>query len=136
MDTYQQINGARPAPPPRFTAGPALAAWQINRVEAIVALHMGRTMTVPEMAAAAGLGRCQFARAVKASLGCSPHAWLMRRRVEHARWLMLHTRESLAEIALLCGLSDQSHLTRLFRRVTGQTPGRWRREARGWPPAA
>ncbi|WP_164868050.1 helix-turn-helix domain-containing protein [Rhodovarius crocodyli] len=108
----------------------------MSRVEAFVAMHMDRLITVPEMAAAAGLGRCQFARLLKARLGCTPHGWLTRRRIAHARWLILNSDASLADIALACGLSDQSHLTRLFRRVMGQTPGRWRRAMRAAPPSA
>jgi AraC-like DNA-binding protein len=41
--------------------------------------------------------------------------------------MMLFTKEPLASIALACGLADQSHLTRLFRRVVGVSPASWRR---------
>jgi len=48
-------------------------------------------------------------------------------RVELARTLMLTTSESLSQIALSCGLVDQAHLCRCFRRVMGTTPAVWRR---------
>ena len=55
------------------------------------------------------------------------------RRMERAKTLMLTTRDSLCQIALACGLCDQSHLNRLFRRVVGTSPWAWRREhARCW----
>jgi AraC-like DNA-binding protein len=39
---------------------------------------------------------------------------------------MLTTRASLSEIALRCGMSDQSHFTRSFRRIVGESPSSWR----------
>jgi AraC-like DNA-binding protein len=61
------------------------------------------------------------------------HGYVMRKRVEMAQELMLSTSEPLSSIALICGLSDQSHLTRWFRRVLGQTPAFWRRMRRRAP---
>ena len=50
----------------------------------------------------------------------------MQRRLERAKALMRRTNEPLAEIAYRVGFSDQSHLTSIFRRETGLTPGRYR----------
>jgi AraC family transcriptional regulator len=53
----------------------------------------------------------------------------MRRRIERAKILkilMPRTRQPLASIALEAGFTDQFHLTRVFRRETGMTPGRFR----------
>ena len=44
---------------------------------------------------------------------------------------MLTTRFTLSEIALSCGMSDQSHFTRSFRRIVGETPHLWRQTRRG-----
>ncbi|MGH6858693.1 MAG: helix-turn-helix domain-containing protein [Phyllobacterium sp.] len=41
--------------------------------------------------------------------------------------LMLTSTEPLSQIALLCGLADQAHLSKLFRRMLGQSPSAWRR---------
>jgi AraC-like DNA-binding protein len=46
---------------------------------------------------------------------------------------MLLTDKSLAEIALECGLADQPHLTKTFRRIVGMSPGAWRRARRSVP---
>jgi AraC-like DNA-binding protein len=68
-----------------------------------------------------------FMRVFKDSFGCAPHAFLIRRRMERAQGLMLTTDEALGQIALACGLADQSHLTRLFQKWVGESPAAWRR---------
>jgi AraC-like DNA-binding protein len=40
---------------------------------------------------------------------------------------MLSTMRPLSEIAVDCGLADQAHLTRLFRKIVGESPAAWRR---------
>jgi AraC-like DNA-binding protein len=72
------------------------------------------------------LSASHFVRAFTRSTGISPHRWLMQRRVDVAKCLMLSTDTSLVEISLKCGFSDQSHFTRVFAEATGETPGRWR----------
>jgi AraC-like DNA-binding protein len=52
---------------------------------------------------------------------------IVRLRLERAKQLMLTTRDPLSDIALRCGLADQAHLSKLFRRWTGETPNAWRR---------
>jgi AraC-like DNA-binding protein len=47
--------------------------------------------------------------------------------MERAQGLMLSTDKPLSEIAAECGLADQPHFTRLFRRVVGESPAAWRR---------
>jgi AraC family transcriptional regulator len=58
------------------------------------------------------------------------HVYLTCRRIEMAQQLMLSSTHSLSEIALSCGMSDQAHFTRAFRRVVGETPNRWRQSRR------
>jgi AraC family transcriptional regulator len=69
------------------------------------------------------------------AVGESPHAYVVRRRLERACHLMMTSAESLSEIALSVGFSDQAHLCRLFRQAFGQSPASWRRE-RGIPGEA
>ena len=57
--------------------------------------------------------------------------WIRHRRIELAQGLMLTTGASLSEIALSCGMSDQSHFTRSFRRIVGETPSSWRQTRDG-----
>jgi len=57
----------------------------------------------------------------------SPHNYIVSRRVEYAKDRMANSNDSLSVIALDCGLSDQAHLSRIFRRAMGTTPSAWRR---------
>ena len=62
----------------------------------------------------------------KQAVGVGPQGYVIERRVERAKTLMRRTRQPLASIALEAGFTDQSHLTQVFRRATGVTPGRFR----------
>lgn len=104
-----------------------LAPWQIRKVTSHVEAHLDRPIRNEDLAALVRLNPSHFGRAFRNSLGEPPHEYVMRRRVERAQGLMLSTDASLSEIALDCGLADQSHLTRLFRRVAGESPRAWRR---------
>lgn len=86
---------------------------------------------VHELARLAGLSLSHFCRAFKSTFGASPRAYVLRRRIELAQGLMVTTCESLSSIALRCGMCDQAHFTRSFRRIVGETPRSWRRARRG-----
>jgi AraC family transcriptional regulator len=108
------------------------APTQIIRMLKILDASITSPVRIKDIAPAAGLSPSRFSRAFVRSVGESPRGYLRRRRVELAQNLMLSTRKSLAEIALECGLCDQSHLTKSFRRVVGMSPSAWRRSRPGW----
>jgi len=107
-----------------------LAAWQARRLAAHIDANLTGRITLGDLAGLAGLSNSHFGRAFKQTFGVSAHAYVMRRRIEFAQGAMLKTRLPLSEIALSCGLSDQSHFTRTFRRIVGETPNAWRRAGR------
>jgi AraC family transcriptional regulator len=104
-----------------------LAAWQIRKVTRYIDVNLERTIRNDDLATLARLTPAHFSRAFRNSVGEPPHEYVIRRRVERAQGLMLTTEAKLSDIALDCGLADQSHLTRLFRRVVGESPRVWRR---------
>jgi AraC family transcriptional regulator len=109
-----------------------LAAWQITRVRAYIDSNLHRTLHIRNLSAVACRSPAHFSRKFKLAFGKSPHAYVVRRRLEKACHLMRTSAASLSEIALSVGFSDQAHLCRLFRRAFGQSPASWRRE-RGIP---
>lgn len=90
-----------------------------------------RAYTLQQLSRQAGVSSAHLASSFRARYGESVGEFLRRTRVEAASRRLASGDEPLAEIAVACGFCDQSHLTRVFRRHTGLTPGAWRRAARG-----
>ena len=105
-----------------------LPRWQAKRLVTYIEENLAQPIRSPDLIALTGISAGHFFRTFKATFGQAPFAYIASRRVEHAQQMMLTTRHSLCQIALDCGLCDQSHLTRLFRRHVGTTPSEWRRE--------
>ena len=105
-----------------------LAAWQIVRVRAYIDGNLHLTIHIRDLSAVARRSPAHFSRKFKLAVGESPHAYVVRRRLEKACYLMMTSAEPLSEIALSVGFSDHAHLCRLFRRAFGRSPASWRRE--------
>jgi AraC family transcriptional regulator len=105
-----------------------LATWQTKRTIAFIEANLSRPIQAADLAKLADLSVGHFSRAFKISVGVPPNEYICRRRVDLACELMRSTQEPLSQIALTCGLNDQSSLCRLFRRVVGRSPGEWRRD--------
>jgi len=106
----------------------ALAPWKIARVLAFVDENLHRTLHIEDLSAVAQLSTAHFSRSFKQAFGESPHAYVVRRRLERACHLTITSSASLGEIALSVGFSDQAQLCRLFRQAFGQSPSSWRRD--------
>ncbi|WP_136626558.1 AraC family transcriptional regulator [Bradyrhizobium macuxiense] len=104
-----------------------LAEHQLKRLRDFVDTNLESEIRLESMASACGLSTKSFIRIFKASTGKSPYQYVIAARIERAKRLIEEEQEGLAEVALRCGFSHQEHLTRVFRRLTGQTPGQYRR---------
>jgi AraC family transcriptional regulator len=104
-----------------------LAPWQEKRSKEMLAGDLTGATALHEIAAACGLSVSHFSRAFHKSTGLAPHAWLLQARVESAKAMLRGGHAPLSTIARANGFAGQSHLTRVFTRQVGVSPGAWRK---------
>ena len=102
----------------------SLSSWQWRRVKDYCLDHLADKITLEELAAVCNLNRFNFLRKFKQTVGMTPHAWLVRLRLEQACALLARSRslQTIAEIAQGVGFYDQSHFNRAFRQAFGVAP--------------
>jgi AraC family transcriptional regulator len=120
----QTYGGLRPVVRP---VRGGLVPWQERRAKEILSANLDGGVPLKDVAQECRLSLSHFSRAFRSSMGVAPHSWLLTRRIEVAKQKLRDSRLPLAEVALACGFADQSHLTRVFTRMVGVSPGAWRR---------
>ena len=113
----------------------ALPKWRLRRVEEYVRTHFDRCISLSDLAKVAGLSRMHFAAQFRAATGYRPREYLLHQRIEHAKSLLSSTETALAEVALAVGFCTQAHFSTVFKRITGDTPARWRCASRNGVPS-
>ncbi len=103
-----------------------LPAPVLRRLMDYVEDRLAQPISLRSLAAVAGLSPMHFARRFRQATGMSPYAYVTGRRVAKAQGALADRRRCLAQIALDCGFSSQAHLTTVFGRAVGLTPGRYR----------
>lgn len=111
-----------PAPARSGALGPRLH-HVVEHVEA----NLARPLRLAELAGLAGVGVRRFSTLFAEETGWPPHQYVIRRRIERAKVLMLDTRLTLAEIGAAVGFSDPAQFSRAFRKHTGEPPLAYRR---------
>lgn len=106
-------------------SGGRLARDVLRAVEEYIHAHLDQNIALSDLAAVAQLSEFHFARLFKQTTGLPPHQYVIYQRVERAKRLIAAGRLSLAQIASEVGFSDQSQLTRHFKRLVGVTPKRF-----------
>ncbi|MCX4763109.1 AraC family transcriptional regulator [Streptomyces sp. NBC_01275] len=122
----------RTAPVPVPRPDPVLA----RRLRELLDAHVVEGLTLAEAATRVQAHPAHLVRAFSGAYGIAPHQYLMSRRVDRARRLLLDGVPP-GEVAAVTGFYDQSHLTRHFRKLVGVTPGRYGgrgRSAEGFRP--
>lgn len=111
--------------PARYKGG--LSRVNLNRVLSYIEDNLGVDIGLDELAGLSGLSRYHFARSFKESTGESPYQYLLKRRIERAKHLLLSPRARVAEVGKQVGFSDAGQFSRTFHKVTGATPLAWRK---------
>ena len=101
----------------------------VERAREYIGARFARQVRLASIAAECGLSAFQLIRVFQRVLGVSPYAYLVQLRVNRARD-MLHQGVGVSEVAYSCGFSDQSHLTRVFKKAVGVPPGMYQRAVR------
>jgi AraC-like DNA-binding protein len=110
--------------PPRKKG--VLAPWQERQATEFLAAHITESFSIAELSSVCQLSRSYFIKSFRQTFGRTPYRWLTEYRVGKAKELLLKDL-ALAEIAIACGFADQSHMTRVFSQIAGQSPGVWRK---------
>jgi AraC-like DNA-binding protein len=105
----------------------ALAKWRLKRAIGHIEASLAESVSIADIASAAGLTRMHFAAQFKAATAMRPHEYLLRRWIARAQEKLAGTRMSLVDVALSVGFQTQPHFTTVFGRIVGETPRAWRR---------
>jgi AraC family transcriptional regulator len=133
LDQFSLIVGAHVLktyaglPPLDVKKGGGLAPWQGRRATEMIRENLEGNIRLSDMARECGLSVSHFTRAFRNSFGQSPYRWLLERRLDHAKALLMTSDLPIADIAIRSGFFDQAAFTRAFGRIVGDSPGRWRR---------
>jgi AraC family transcriptional regulator len=105
-----------------------LPKHKLRRVIEFIDENLERDLTLAELAEVAELSPFHFARSFKQTAGSTPIQFLMQRRIDFARRLLVESELPIVEIGLRAGFKNQSHFATLFRKITAMTPKAYRNE--------
>ena len=101
----------------------------IDRAKKLILERYAESLLLDDIVAESGLSRFRFLRLFKQKVGYSPHEFLIHCRIEKAKQFLAH-QVSVLQAAMDTGFFDQSHFCRHFKRITGVSPGAYRRSMR------
>lgn len=102
----------------------------LRRVCEYIESHLGEKITLERLSAEARLSVYHFARSFKASLGISPHQYVLQQRIKKAQDLLIQSDLPISSMAAAVGFADQSHFARHFNRLIGIAPSAFRKAHR------
>lgn len=111
---------------PALRAALGRAGRELGRFAEYIEAHLAEDLSLFTLAAQVGLSPSHLTRELRRVSGLAPHQYVLRRRAERARILLGRRDHSVGAVALAVGFSSQAHLTLVFRKVFGITPGAYR----------
>jgi AraC family transcriptional regulator len=110
----------------KFCMSPRNLRCAIEFIEA----HLSEDISIGAIAAAIGMSKFHFARSFKLATSCSPHNYVIQRRIDRAKSLLRSGDMTIVDVALAVGFASRSQFSVTFRNACGLTPNRYRFEAR------
>ena len=105
-----------------------LPRLRLNHVREYIEQNLDSNISLTALAEVVGLSLYHFAKAFKQSTGATPHQYVLARKIERAKELLSNPNRSVLEASARTGFVDQSHFTKIFRRVVGLTPTEYRNQ--------
>ena len=99
-----------------------LPRYKLRRVTAYVQERIDGPISLDDLAHIAGVSRFHFHRQFRKSTGVTPHAYVLRARIERAKVLLTGSDLTIGEVSGAVGFADQSHFSNIFRKLTAMTP--------------
>lgn len=106
----------------RSSVAATVPAYAVVQARSYIDAHFGTPIKLSDLSAVCGISAFHLIRSFRASTGMPPHAYLTQVRANRAREMLVRG-EQLSAVAYACGFADQSHLTRVFKKIFGITPG-------------
>jgi AraC family transcriptional regulator len=120
------LYGSSPKPALSSSVEP-LPARILSRIRDRIEGQLDRKLSLASLAKDSGYSRAHFLRMFRTATGLTPHQYVLERRLSAAQQLLRQSRLLLADIALKCGFSSQTHMNDTFRKRLGVTPLEYRR---------
>lgn len=105
---------------------PLLSPRWLKRATEIVETRFLERLSLTGIASEVGVHYVHLSRQFHRYNRCTVGELIRKRRIQYASHLLAHSATPLAEIALICGFADQSHLSFLFKRYMGMSPSKFR----------
>ncbi|MGA7156558.1 MAG: AraC family transcriptional regulator [Acidobacteriaceae bacterium] len=99
---------------------------RLNRILEFIDQNLARNLRLWELARIAGMSPNYFCESFKASTGLPPYQYILRRRIDRAKQYLRDPKMTLTCAGAASGFSDQTHFTKVFRRIVGVTPMKFR----------
>ncbi|VVD73647.1 HTH-type transcriptional activator Btr [Pandoraea iniqua] len=132
-DASEPPGDGEPSPAPQAQQDPALLRRLLRAKDRMDAASH-EAWPVERLAAVSGASKAHFARAFKLAFGLPPHRYLLTRRIEQANTLLRDTELSITDIAYATGWESLGTFGRIFRDITGMSPGAMRKQAQANMP--
>lgn len=105
-----------------------LTARQLRLVLDYIEDNLGKEITIADLASIVGLGRVQLMRRFKSSMRMSAYQYVMHARIRRAQNLLINQKTlEIADVAIICGFSNQAHFSSVFKRIANLSPAQYRR---------